>query len=160
MKKDYENATFSHCTKYRYSLCRVWDFRETPLRVVMLNPSTADYVENDRTVLKLIKIAKNNGFGSIYVVNLFAFVSSDPDVLDKVADPVGEMNEGFIDGMMQAGRPVLVAWGSNKAVKDRAAWFLDRYSAFDLHCLHINKDGNPKHPLYCKDNSKLIPYER
>ena len=68
-------------------LYRYWLQRETGIDndkimlFVMLNPSVADAVENDPTIRRCIGYAKREGFGMLEVVNLFAFISTDPDGL-------------------------------------------------------------------------------
>jgi hypothetical protein len=74
-------ATFSPCARYRYRLWRDWDATKPALTFVMLNPSTADEVTNDATIERCQRRAIEGGFGRLNVVNIFAYRSTDPDVL-------------------------------------------------------------------------------
>jgi len=58
---------------YRYHLWRTWDETRPRLLWVMLNPSTADGETDDPTVRRCIGFSKGWGYGSIEIVNLFAY---------------------------------------------------------------------------------------
>ena len=71
-------ALLSSCGTYRYRLWRYWHTEREPLIFIMLNPSTADAMQDDPTIRKCIGFAKRLGFGGIEVVNLFAYRATDP----------------------------------------------------------------------------------
>jgi hypothetical protein len=83
------DATFSPCRKYRYTLTRTWVPDLPLINFVMLNPSTADEVVNDPTVERCERRARMWNCGGLIVTNIFAWRSTDPDELRRVADPVG-----------------------------------------------------------------------
>jgi hypothetical protein len=142
-------ATFSPCRTYRYRLWRFWDQRPY-LAFVMLNPSTADEVKNDPTVERCERRARVGGYGGVAVVNLFAFRSTDPAVLRKVADPVGPHNDAAItDVAKQAGR-VICAWGTHGSLHGRDAHVLVmlHWHGVGTYALRVSKGGHPCHPLY------------
>lgn len=58
MKTD---AKISECEKYRYSLRRIWDENKSRVAFIALNPSTADEVNNDKTIERCIDFAKSWG---------------------------------------------------------------------------------------------------
>lgn len=150
-------ATFSECRQYRYKLWRIWD-RSKPLIAFMgINPSTANETEPDNTIKRVIAIAKNNGFGGIYMINLFGLVSTDPDVLLTHPNPVGD-NDTHIEVVQGLVWGVVCAWGAFKQAKLRANEVYPRIGNPLTLC--ILKDGSPKHPLYCKKDSQLIPYTK
>ena len=66
-------ANFSDDGRYRYLLGR--HISDTPRRLlfIMLNPSTADANKSDSTITRCINFARDWGYGTIEVVNLFAF---------------------------------------------------------------------------------------
>lgn len=154
-------AMISKCGKYRYSLFRVWDEDKPIAAFIMLNPSKADAKENDPTltkIIKIIKIAKNNGFGSLWVVNLFALRSKDPKVLESSQDPIGIENNKHISAVRSLPQcTVIFAWGAHKMAKEREDYIFKMFP--NAMALHINKNGSPKHPLYCKDSTKLIQFK-
>lgn len=167
-------ATISTCGKYRYWLERVWS--EAPPQVfIMLNPSTADANEDDPTIRRCIEFAKREGAGGLIVVNLFAYRATDPKELNNPCVDIMTGNafgqEGDTENTESIGMallaaqlaemPVICAWGSNKNAPKMADRIKARAKDFavDLVCFRINKDGQPKHPLYVKGDTPLIKFE-
>jgi hypothetical protein len=117
----------------------------------MLNPSTADWKQDDPTIRKCVSLSKLWGFGGIAEVNLFAFRSTDPKKLKRVRDPVGPKNDSYISYMCQGYRTVVVAWGRNgDDFPERVASVLQliKDSGAEISLLGKTKSGQPKHPLY------------
>ncbi len=143
-------ATFSPCTHYRYTLWRTWDASKPSCLFLMLNPSTADEVDNDPTVERCQRRALAMGFGSLVVCNIFAYRSTDPGALYDLSDPIGPENDAAI--LAQASRAGLVVcgWGKHGALHGRGNAVLSmlRSAGVKPHALQINGDGSPKHPLY------------
>lgn len=152
-------ADFSGGGIWRYRLWRIWNKTLPVLIFVMLNPSIANEDQNDPTVERCERRARRLGFGGVVVYNVFAFVSTDPDALKLTLDPVGPMNNIHLDNMhaLYPCRVVVCAWGKHagKRGQDVAA-LLSKHSA--LHCLKLNKDGSPQHPLYLRNDAPLIPF--
>ena len=73
-----DGADISSDNKYRYSLWRIWDKNKPIILFIMLNPSTADAVNNDKTMTRVKNFAESWGYGGVYVGNLYAFRSTDP----------------------------------------------------------------------------------
>ena len=143
-------ARFSECMRYRYALWRTWDEATSPLTFVMLNPSTANEVDNDPTVERCQQRAIQMGFGGVRVANIFALRSTDPAALYMDTDPVGAENDAAILAACTGAGMVICAWGGHGKFKDRGAFVagLIRQVGITPHALHINQDGTPKHPLY------------
>lgn len=137
---------------YRYSLWRIWDHSLPKVVFVMLNPSTADHKEDDPTIRRCIGFSKDWGFGSLEVINLFAFRATNPYELKKCADPIGPENDAYIRKALENRPRVIAAWGTKGGIDGR-----DRQVAKMLQphlplCLGTSKDGHPKHPLYIAAN--------
>jgi hypothetical protein len=147
---DASGARFSPCGTYRYELWRTWDAGQPPLCWLMLNPSTADAVDNDPTVERCERRARAWGHGGIIVVNLFAIRATDPRVMLKAADPVGPENDAAI--LTAAGRSgmVIAAWGSHGGHRGRSGQVRKLFGdiGLPLYCLKVGKTGEPQHPLY------------
>lgn len=64
-------AEFSDCRTYRYALWRKWDWQGFANQVMFigLNPSTADETEDDPTIRRCIRFAKDRGFGGLMMMN-------------------------------------------------------------------------------------------
>jgi hypothetical protein len=153
-------CVFSPDRRYRYSLLR--EFGDGPrIAFVMLNPSVADEEVNDPTVTRCINRARALGFGSLEVVNLFAFRSTDPARLAKVEDPVGPSNDGHIKRAVEDAEKTVLAWGCHGNLHDRAAAVLRFIGHWrnELCVLGLNKDGSPKHPLYVAASRPLVRWK-
>ncbi len=150
-------AIFSNDRKYRYVLTRSWDEKLPVLVYVLLNPSTADETVNDPTISRCIDIAQYNGYGSIKVMNLFAFRATDPSDLKKEPEPVGSENDSFL--RQEIGHlPVVLAWGNHGSFLNRSKQVLSLLSDKHLLCVAKNASGEPKHPLYMKTKTSFIPF--
>ncbi len=150
-------AVLSACGAYRYRLGRRWG-REAPLCFVMLNPSTADDNADDPTIRKCIGFAMRLGFGSIDVVNLFAYRATDPRELRRAGFQIGPHNDGWIDIAVREtrrlGGEVVCAWGAHARGLARPAQVLDRiirHAGVQPMVLERCADGTPSHPL-------MLPY--
>lgn len=150
------DALLSECGQYRYTLTRIWD-RSKPLVVFsMLNPSTADALINDPTIVRCIGFARAWGYGGIIVVNLFAWRATDPAELTRCDDPIGPDNDAHLFAASE-GRDVVAAWGASVPHYWRhrpgaiAAQLRDR--SVRLHHLGLTKDGHPRHPLYLRGDT-------
>ena len=154
------SAIFSPCGKYRYSLLREWD--DTLPRVVflMLNPSTADAEKNDPTVARCVKFAKAWRYGSLEVLNLFAYRSTDPKALYDADDPIGPENNEHMARVLSSDAFVVCAWGEHGSFGGRYRGVIEmaRRAGKPLHCLCRNQSGHPKHPLYCKGDLQPMAY--
>ena len=116
----------------------------------MLNPSTADEDTNDRTVAKCIRYATGWGYGSLLVLNIFAWRSTEPSVLKDLEDPIGPENDAAIMAGIRGAGVVLCAWGKHGVIRGRGLEVLASLRAAGVtpRALSLNKDGSPAHPLY------------
>lgn len=154
-------AFISECRRYRFTLDREWS-GGLNLLVCMLNPSTADADVDDPTIRRLIKFATRAGFGSLRVVNLFAFRSPDPSVLRQADDPVGIANDYIIGDSIAYQNanncPVLAAWGAFSLAAERARKVMGLVEGTNWVCLGTTKDGHPRHPLYVPGKQPMVPF--
>lgn len=160
------NASISTCGRYRWSLSREWGgiLSTTPwVGFIMLNPSTAGWIKDDPTIRRCIAFAQAWGYSGLTVRNLFNFRTSSPAECAKATDPIGMQPphcDNLILGMYDVCNLVIAAWGAQPFARTRAKQVCDLLAAHNrkLHCLAVNADGSPKHPLYCKADLKPIPY--
>ncbi len=163
---DHGGAVFSDCGRYRYLLWR--DLNEAPLFVVeptrvllwvMLNPSTADEVEEDPTIRRCIAFGRHWGFHRLEVCNLFGLRATDPSAMLMADDPLGPENDTHLHLALGRAERVIVGWGTHGNHLGRADLFAERYGAMDrLECLGVNKAGSPKHPLYVSGDTEPKPW--
>ena len=162
------SAKLSDCGEYRYELVREWsmsdsisnDAKEGQVVFCMLNPSTADAVEDDRTLKRCVGFAKKWGYSRLVVVNLFAFRATYPSELMRCPDPVGESNDKYILKNAKEASLFVVGWGTKGWRLNRHNVVLDmlRSSGVVMHSLRENRDGTPTHPLRLKGETVLRPY--
>lgn len=141
-------ADISECETYRYRLWRRWS-TEPLAGFVMLNPSTADALKDDPTIMRCMDFAWSWGCGGIMVINLFAFRSPHPDDLLTHADPIGPLNDQHLFIEAVACKPLIAAWGNGGHLKARGARVRRILGERGLALAHLGltKDGSPKHPL-------------
>lgn len=154
-----KTAEISECGKYRYNLTREWDDALPRMLFIMLNPSTADAEIDDPTITRCINRARSSGFGSVEVVNLFAYRATDPRELKKTDSPTGVENNQFICLAIARAHTVVCAWGTHGKLHGRDAYVKHLCRAAErLRCLGKTKDGHPKHPLYIPSDKTLEAY--
>lgn len=160
------SAVFSDDYKFRYRLerSRVPSLFEQPTGTalfVMLNPSIADDVVDDPTLMRCKSFAfETLRAARLVVVNLYAFRATDPRDLKRANFPIGPDNDRHIrEALNEASAGVVCAWGT-LAQRSRVEWFADEamHAGKPLWCLGTNIDGSPKHPLYVPGTTKLIPW--
>jgi len=151
------SAIMSDCQNYRYVLWRVWeggrinDMQHPTNYVVFigLNPSTADAVDDDPTIRRCIRYARDWGYGGLCMVNLFAYRATDPKDMKKAKDPVGPDNDFWLDSVSKGANMMVAAWGAQGIFRDRARE-VRQLLLCDLFYLAMTKDKQPRHPLYLK----------
>jgi hypothetical protein len=120
-----------------------------------LNPSTADASSDDPTIRRCIRFARDWGYGSLWMVNLFAFRATQPIRLLEVADPIGSENDLWLDKAVNSAQLVIAAWGNHGALLNRASLVRERFHG-KLNALTVTGRGMPGHPLYLRADS--IPF--
>ncbi len=147
--------------EYRYLLWRTWDVSRPRVLWVMLNPSTANAVDDDNTVVCCKRFSKDWRFGSLEVVNLFALRTTDPVNLLTAPDPFGPRNDAFIAAAASRATRIIVAWGGGGVYLQRDCRVLRTLTQLfplPLDCLGVIHNGCPRHPLRLAGDTKVIPY--
>jgi hypothetical protein len=152
MKKD---AKLSDDKLYRYQLTRIWDEDKPKVLFIMLNPSTADADVDDPTIRRVINFAKSWNYGGVYVVNLYAFRSTNPKRLREIDDPRGKDNKTHIQDLLTRVDKVIYAWGHKEKEPE---WLHELVK--EPFCIALSTKGIPKHPLYLKGDLLPIEYPR
>jgi hypothetical protein len=149
----YSGVRFSDCRRYRYALWRRWGRTEQKnLVVIGLNPSTADQIQDDPTIRRCIRFAKDWHCGGLVMLNAFGFRSTDPKGMAAVADPVGFDNDSVITEYAKSADMVLAAWGVH--CPDERERELLGVIGRDVHCLGRTNGNKPRHPLYVRADVK------
>jgi hypothetical protein len=161
------SAVISDCGLYRYRLDRSWPepmIAGKPGYVawVMLNPSTADDVLDDKTIRRCMGFTKAWGYSALSVVNLFALRSRNPKALVLARDPLGPDNDRHLTEVVHGAEMVVCAWGGSYPralrtyVDETAAGIV--LVARRVVTLGRTGGGNPCHPLYVKGTTELVPW--
>lgn len=159
-------AVISTCGRYRYLLTRqikqLEDNQTDKICLfIMLNPSTADANVNDPTIRKCIKFALREKCTRLHVVNLFPFRATNPRKLrSKAVAPIGGDHNNYliVRGEILKSDLIIVAWGNNLPYVTpvyQVADFL-RDAEKQAYCFELTLNGNPKHPLYVRDDQPLL----
>ena len=148
-------AKLSECRKYRYALWRTWDNSKPYVMFVGLNPSTADEVSDDPTLMRCINFAKLWGYGGVCMANLFAFRATEPSDMKSAQDPIGKENNQWLEKLAESAGLVVAAWGNDGSFLNRSTQVKELLP--NLHCLKMNKSGEPAHPLYQKTLTQPKP---
>lgn len=156
-------AVLDHSGSYRYLLRREWDTTKPKALWIMLNPSTANHQEDDPTVKSCIQFTSKWGYGSFEVVNLFAYRSKSPSDLKSLPKEVaiGFENYSYIQDAMDRADLIVAAWGSNGKIHKRNQddELITLFEKYQLNCLDILKNGDPRHPLFFSTDKPFKNYK-
>ena len=149
-------AGFSRCRRYRYWLRRNWDTDLPQCAFIGLNPSTADAQTDDPTLRRCVDFAKQWGYGSCLLENLFALRATDARTLTAVRDPVGPRANIWLRRAKHESKLLVAAWGNGGILQNRGHTATTLLGA--VQCLGVTAQNMPRHPLYCPKNTPLIPF--
>jgi hypothetical protein len=138
----------------RYQLWRIWNPQKPLLLFVLLNPSRADHLSNDKTVTRLISFTKKFGYGGFYLGNICSYICPYPSELEGRFYEKDYKNILHLRQMHQKCEKVIFGWGNHGHLP---AWLKEMIP--NPMCMGINKNGSPKHPLYLPKATELLPYE-
>ena len=165
---------FSECRSYRWILKRELLSGNKTLVFIGLNPSKANSINNDMTLIRIINFCKRWNYKNIYVINLFGLISKSPYQLSKSKDPVGKNNDLVTLKVLEfwinnINCDLWLGWGDKGQLNGRDLKVLEiiknlsncksneNYSKRILS-LGLSKKGNPLHPLYMPNESFLRPF--
>jgi len=105
---------------------------------------------DDPTIRRCKRFARDWGYGSLWVANIFAFRATDPIVMKLCAAPIGARNNEYLLSLGRSAGIVIAAWGTHGGHRGRQAEVIDMMTRghVPLHHLGLTKHGFPKHPLY------------
>ncbi len=159
-------------SRYRFALHRAWG-QGPCICWVGLNPSTADHIQDDPTIIREMTFSLAWGFGSMVKFNIYPFRSSTVPAMRawlRHRDEDELVRYAIIDNFYKAAdyapkfEMFVAAWGNNPADED-VKNFMDEVEAgliddkliiddpnykpptVTWHCLGKTASGNPIHPL-------------
>lgn len=125
---------------------------------VMLNPSTADDMNDDPTIRRCMGFAKAWGYTKLIVVNTNPMRSTNPKHTPEPTEfDLRENDEALMRAAFWA-ELVVCAWGGHvwPELEERV---FDVYTETPLHHLGLTKAGKPRHPLYLRGDLQPISWE-
>lgn len=149
--------------RYRYWLeANVSEDSGRVCMFLMLNPSTADAMKSDPTVSTCKRFARDWGYGTMRVCNLFAMRSPYPKALREIRDPVGPENDEWILWNAREADMIVCAWGNNGGHLDRDSRVRRMLEgeglAGKMRHLGLTKSGQPRHPLRLSADTVPMQY--
>ena len=128
---------------------------------VMMSPSIATEIDNDRTVARCEAFARSWGYGGILITNTFAYRATDQARMVEVDDPVGPDNDQNIRHMAGEAGLIVLAYGTprNPPLLGRGPQVenLLQQAGHQMHVLAVTNEGRPRHPLYLPGTLRPIP---
>ncbi|MDD5510501.1 MAG: DUF1643 domain-containing protein [Dehalococcoidales bacterium] len=153
--------------RFRFALWRIWDSRKDKLIYNGLNPSTAQDIKDDPTVIRLAGFARYWGFGGFFAGNLLPFVTPNPqelwrwyNSLSEAGKEVVRLNDEAIKQMRGMCSKAMVGWGNEGKNAGTRPNEVLAVLGEPVYCIKTTKLGEPAHPLYMPLGSQLIPYVR
>ncbi|WP_323015071.1 DUF1643 domain-containing protein [Devosia sp.] len=158
------DAVMSPDGLYR-QIMRRWLGAEFPSRYILfigMNPSTADASVDDPTCAREWNFARREGFSGMVKANVGDYRATDPKMLlAPGVEAVSPANIPAIEeAALGAGRVVLCHGKLNRALAPAGREIVLRLrgEGIDLWCFGTNADGSPKHPLYLRADTPLVPF--
>lgn len=157
MKK---GAKFSSKGYHRLVLWRVWKRSKGLVCFIGLNPSTADGIEDDATIRRLIGFTKRWGYGGFYIVNLFSKVGTKFATVKFSNNLIIKNYDKLIEKYARKSNIVCLMYGDKGTHRNRneEVYNLLKSFTFDIYCFKVTKKGNPGHPLYLPNCLYPIKY--
>ncbi|MEQ9636367.1 MAG: DUF1643 domain-containing protein [Devosia marina] len=158
------DAMMSEDGRYRQRMRR-WlgeTFPDQYIVFIGMNPSTADATVDDPTCAREWNFARREGFTGMVKCNVGDYRATHPKMLVQPGvEAVSPANLPTIrEAARGAGRVVLCHGKLNKALAPAGREIVAALHAegIDLWCFGTNADGSPKHPLYLRADTPLVPF--
>ncbi len=157
-----KDALISSDELHRHYLLRIWDNTKAYVNYIMLNPSTADGINDDPTTRKLIHYTKQEGYGGFIVTNLCSYRTSSPQVLIEANRLEGyvynDETNHWIKYVANICELHVLAYGNHGDCFIKRVKFvhkvLDKLGKH-FYCFAVTKTNQPLHPLHSKKNLRI-----
>lgn len=159
-------GTFSPDGHYRYLL--TWRTGINDTRILLFigaNPSKAGQVvdgrvKSDPTVSRMHNLARDLGYGWLWVANVRAWVSTDPNGVPADPKGIGSQTDYYLRLACNNSQLIVCAWG-HLAGKKREAEVMSivRDCGQVPHVLALTQDGTPRHPRGIPSSARPFPMQ-
>ena len=154
-------------TEYRYLL---GTRGEKPLVCIGINPSTAEPDRLDPTLQSVERVAKNNGYDSFLMFNVYAQRATRPRDMDLACNQaLHRENLAAFDYVLSLSPEAPTVWAAWGAVISTRPWLAScvrdmidvgrRHGARWVTAGARSRAGHPHHPLYLRKDSPLEPFD-
>jgi hypothetical protein len=162
------NAIFSDCElhpdwcgqscpgrKYRYLLRWPTGIEDNRVALgIFANPSTATAKQLDPTLTRWLNYCREWGYGWCWTVNVRAWRATDPKDVPSGTLGIGVDNGNWIKWAVTRADLIVCGWGKLGGSLALDVEAIIREAGKTPHCLRLNKDRSPAHPLYLPANLK------
>lgn len=144
----YKNtAIFSEDRNFRFLLNRTWDENKPTICFLMNKPSSANEVDNDRTIDRAINFAKSWGCGGFYVININPTYNNDSELSQNIIDE----NKQYIKFAVENSEKIIYCYGSTIKLPQYISSMVNT-----PYCLELSVNGCPKQITRLKNNLKPV----
>lgn len=160
------SAVFSPCGLFRHRLDREVQALGITIVYCGVNGSTAGGDEEDQTTMKWRGFTLRNGGRRYIAINPFGRTATDVRELAAAPDPVGSLNDFYVDQALAEADLIVPCWGNRSKVPERLRSHFDRMLAKmvatgkPMKTFGLTKSGDPKHPLMLGYDTPLIDWMR
>lgn len=151
----------------RYVLGQIFEENGRTLICFGINPSTASPEQLDKTINKVIKIARFNGYSNWIMLNIYPQRATNPDDLHMTAnEQIIKQNIETVSQILDtySDCDILFAYGNLITKCSYLRPCLEQISKLlklknkTIKVIKLTKEGNPVHPLYQRNNAILIDF--
>ena len=157
-----QDTLWSPDRAYRYFLRRPSLLALPPIGFLLLNPSTADEVQDDPTIRRCRGYAADWGYGEVIILNAFAYRATAPQDMKAQADPIGPENDRIISettaALVAIGGTLVCGWGNHGQHLDRGEAMRTLLAPYTCKAFPLTGAGEPGHPLYLRKDVELYNF--
>ncbi|EAJ0334710.1 DUF1643 domain-containing protein [Campylobacter lari] len=139
------------------------------LLCIGVNPSIATDKKADRTIKKLENIIKFNNYESFVMLNIYPEISTNLNKLPYGYNvDIHNKNLEYINHILYEYKnaDILACWGNLINIREYLHVLLKDIFTQDKFnktrkwlCLRVTKTNNPRHPLYLKNDTKIMHFD-
>lgn len=142
--------------------------------VIMKNPSDGNHLVADHTLNNVLRVCYQQGYSLVYVMNLYAYQSKNPEVIgdlikqNQESFAIGSKNDELLRIISRKVDEVIVGWGTNtfrctvaykkriqavaRIIQDKPVYYVQ---GIDKQCWY------PRHPQvwHTKSNLEIHPWK-
>lgn len=159
------SAILSTCDLYRYRLERPISAAGYVIAYFGVNPSTADALLDDHTVMKWRGFASRMKASHFIVGNAIPFRATKvKDIPDELPEQFMKANHRYLESIIEDADLLIPCWGDRNKIKKQHWQHLETVKELCLKsdkpivCFGLTKSGDPKHPLMLGYDTPLIPF--